>query len=574
MGRRGKKKQQAPEIRQATFKFRRGVTVGSVVAETDGTFLADAFLDTGHLSVLRDTANPKSVVVGRTGAGKSALLLKLEETEERAIRIRPGNLSLRYLNNSTIIPYLTKIGVRLDPFYQLLWRHVFVMELIRRHYGLDDEGAATNFLQRISTFVARNTSAKKRRALDYFKNWNPRFWCESDIRVKEITDRLKESVSAEMGGELDLGIAQITGKVNAEVASDKTVSQEIVARAQRVVDKVSLRAIEDGLDIVREDVLGDAQKRYYVIIDDLDKNWIEIDYAYDLIDALLDVVADFAAIPRVKIVVALRTNIIEALHSRREKQRQQREKHKNLFMEVRWTPKQLVDMMDERLIKHVRGSYGGDLDLAHVLPPPRGKQQISTVDYMLRRTFNRPRDLIDFVNECLAIAADRDVKQVSWKVLGDAEMRYSTTRLRALADEWYDNHAGIEEAVQTLRGLPPTFTVGGLDANRLQALISDGKQMHDAGKSDPTSIPLMCYLLASRDLDFDHIWLALVPILFQVSAIGIKPGPESKVQFADELPVFPTELLTREVQLSVHPALYRGLQIKDVDFDAGRAGET
>src|SRR5689334_20669901 len=102
--------------KQASFAFRKGVTVGNIEAELDG-YLREAFIDRGDLGILQDTRSPKSIVVGRTGAGKSALLLQLEHSREHVIRIRPDALSLQYLSNSTILPNLAKIGIRLDLFY-------------------------------------------------------------------------------------------------------------------------------------------------------------------------------------------------------------------------------------------------------------------------------------------------------------------------------------------------------------------------------------------------------------------------------------------------------------------------
>ena len=87
---------------------------------------------------------------------------------------------------------------------------------------------------------------------------------------------------------------------------------------------------------------------------------------------LLDAVGEFAEIPNVNVVVAMRRNIVDALHANRGKQRQQREKHKNLFTEVRWTRLQLVKMLDSRLALLVRREFGGNITMGCCRNPADG----------------------------------------------------------------------------------------------------------------------------------------------------------------------------------------------------------
>jgi hypothetical protein len=59
------------------YVFRRNSSVGAMDAESDEKFLRDCFFDTGDLPALVDCGDPKRIVVGRVGAGKSALLSRL-----------------------------------------------------------------------------------------------------------------------------------------------------------------------------------------------------------------------------------------------------------------------------------------------------------------------------------------------------------------------------------------------------------------------------------------------------------------------------------------------------------------
>src|SRR5207244_2190724 len=108
------------------------------------------------LDVVRDCANPACIIVGRTGAGKTALILRLRDLEEHAISIEPENLSLQYLSNSTILPQVESLGVNLGLFYKLLWRHIFAVELIKAKYSLRTEAQNRSFLERTWEYFSKD----------------------------------------------------------------------------------------------------------------------------------------------------------------------------------------------------------------------------------------------------------------------------------------------------------------------------------------------------------------------------------------------------------------------------------
>ncbi|MCM8854572.1 MAG: hypothetical protein LC541_02925 [Candidatus Thiodiazotropha sp.] len=61
-------------VNEETFCFSRHDDIGAAAAEDDSEYLGPCHVDTGDLEVILNPDNPKRVVVGRTGAGKSALL--------------------------------------------------------------------------------------------------------------------------------------------------------------------------------------------------------------------------------------------------------------------------------------------------------------------------------------------------------------------------------------------------------------------------------------------------------------------------------------------------------------------
>jgi len=123
-----------------TFRFKNTDQIGAAGAEED-EFLSNCFVDTGYLSLLENLKDHRQIVLGRTGSGKSALLLTFAETKkEHVITISPEALALTYVSNSTILGFFSNLGVNLDPFFKLLWRHVLTIEILSHYFSKHEKG--------------------------------------------------------------------------------------------------------------------------------------------------------------------------------------------------------------------------------------------------------------------------------------------------------------------------------------------------------------------------------------------------------------------------------------------------
>src|ERR1035437_4539206 len=265
------------------FRFRRNASIGAAAAEEDDRFLAECFVDTGDLATLMDCADPRRVILGRTGIGKSALLSRVA-AHKNAILISPESLSFNYLANSLILQFFAEAGVKLDLFFTLLWRHVFTVELLKTRYGITNEATKLTFLDRIRENVARNR--KKERAIKYLLQWGDKFWEPTEYRIKEITGRIEKDLEAKAGLKepmLELG-ASGAAKLTREEKS------EIVQRGQAVINEIQIRELTDVVEFLNEDIFDDPQRHYYVVIDKLDENWIDDRFRYLLIRSLIETV--------------------------------------------------------------------------------------------------------------------------------------------------------------------------------------------------------------------------------------------------------------------------------------------
>lgn len=322
------------------FRFKALDTIGALDAEEDQAFLDSCFKDTGAIDVLRNCADARGVIVGRTGTGKTALLLRLQRIEERVIEVPPESLALAYVSNSTILRFLEELGVKLDIFFKLLWRHVFTVELLKKHFRIQREEDKASFAMKLKNLFK---DKKHSRALEYLETWGKSFWEETEYRIREVTTTLEEQLRANVGEQLkSLGIPISAGAAR-NVKEEQRA--EIVQRAQKVVNSVQIRQLSDILELI-DSVLEDPQKRYYIVIDRLDEDWIEEALRYRLIRALVETCRDFRRIRNAKIIVALRLDLLDRVFRLTRDPGFQEEKYESMYMSVNWSKEQLKDLLD------------------------------------------------------------------------------------------------------------------------------------------------------------------------------------------------------------------------------------
>lgn len=125
---------------------RPGLNVGAMSAEDDDIYLSHCLVTTAAMDQIKDMGSPKCIALGRTGSGKSAIMIFLEKTEDNVIRINPESLSMNYISNSDILGFFENLNIKLDVFYQLIWRHVLAVELLKVKKKLVDEQTSRNFI--------------------------------------------------------------------------------------------------------------------------------------------------------------------------------------------------------------------------------------------------------------------------------------------------------------------------------------------------------------------------------------------------------------------------------------------
>lgn len=248
--------------------LRRGMSVGQMSAEQDQKLLSVCFVETGQPSQICDIDNPKAIVLGRTGSGKSALLIHVRDAEENVSCIDPEDLSLNFVSNSTIIRYFEDLGVDLNVFYQLLWRHVLVVELLKLKKEFYDQESAKKWFAGV--YNALNRNPKRRAALEYLTRFSSQFWLDTEKRIREVVTKIEDSLETQIG----MNAEAFKQKIQANIkSSDKRSNQEtaeFLQKAQKVVNDVQIQELSELLNFLAEDIFDDKKATYYLFIDDLD----------------------------------------------------------------------------------------------------------------------------------------------------------------------------------------------------------------------------------------------------------------------------------------------------------------
>lgn len=521
----------------------------------DKQFLLESFVDNGELEILLNVNDPRCIILGRTGSGKTALLERIRSCEDRVIQIEPENLALNYVSNNEVLKFFIKAGVDMDLFFRLLWRHIFAVEILRSHYRITNEQDQENFLHNILQKFTRDRS--KQEAIEYLRTWGGNFWKDSEYRVQEITQKFQNDLTRAISGTLSGQIPTLgEGGIELKAENVKSLTQEqkgeVVKRGQEVVDQVQIKTLSKVIGMLEKDLLDDKKKRYYVSIDRLDENWINDEFRYQLIRALLETVRDFNhSIENVKILAAIREDLLDRVFRFTRSPGYQEEKYTSMYLTLSWRRPNLESLLDLRVNQIIREQYTSEpVKLRDLFPSTINR--IDPLSYFLDRTMYRPRDAIMFFNECIKAAEGK--AKFTQSSIAQAEPIYSQNRLRALADEWSVDYPNLIELTFFLRKMPVRFRANELVdelGDKMLAFLTNGPNKQD-----------VIFEIMTQKFEGDDFWgfaQEMLKILYRVGVVGLKPESFASVQWAHfHQKLFTLEILPDAI-VEVHPAFWRVL---------------
>ncbi len=511
----------------AAFRLRPTDLIGFAGAEEDSEFLSGCFVDTGALAILENPEDNRIIVQGRTGAGKTALVLKLKDRHPgRVLILSAESLALAHVSNSTVIRFFDDLGVNLDPFFKLLWRHVLTVELLKTEFAGSAPEAVRGFWD---TLTGRLRGSNRRvnggeEAISYLRNWGEKFWETTDRRVREVTSKIERDLSLEAAAKM--GEMFEIRPLAARKLTDETRT-ELAERGQRIVADAQVEDLSRALDVLNG-LLSDKQKHYYLVVDRLDEKWVDDKIRYRLILALLGAAKEFIRVRNAKVVVCLRRDLVERVFRLTRSAGDQEEKYQSLYLPVVWTQRHLLEVLDRRVTQLVRSRYSGSEVVGYRDLLPKNVKGMPIDDFIGTRA-RRPRDVIAFFNAC--IRAGADAQKLSVDRLRNAEGEYSKDRFRALGDEWEADYPGLLDAAQVLlRGRPASFKLDSLPRQLLEDLAL--RLALDSPEGKLGSAARQC---AEAFMGWEAFRNHCFDVFYRVGLVGLKVDRSQVASWADEL---------------------------------------
>ncbi|MBK5516783.1 P-loop ATPase, Sll1717 family [Pseudomonas sp. TH10] len=359
------------------------ISWGDDSAEKD-THLLKYFVSSDSFRRLAERT--KSIVIGRKGAGKSALLTKLSQVFEgegsHVIRLAPKYNSIRTILNDVDLAN----GFGQEIFFQHTWLRQIYLDVLCS-IGHESKGGLSSGSMEFARSVAVQ---QNRTSKDLVEN------------IADILGRVKVKV-----GEL--------GEFGLQLENELRSVAEVDSLEHHV-----LQLLQEGIKVV-------------VMVDDLDLGWDNSSTANNMLLGLLSAVSYIGALSDgLHPVVFLREDVYSILLGKT----QHSDKYRNVER-LRWSQDALVEMLEARInFNREQDGLRAEDDVFYSVFP----RQVGTTNsnnWLIERTLSRPRELIQLARYYTE-AVDGDLP--SDQALKSSENDYSNWKLEDLCAEYSNQY--------------------------------------------------------------------------------------------------------------------------------------
>lgn len=231
-----------------------------------------------------------------------------------------------------------------------------------------------------------------------------------------------------------------------------------------------------------------------------------------------------------RIVIFLRTEIYDSLRF------DDKDKFRAFEVSIRWDKQGLRNLVSERL--------PGTVTADDIFEPSRMRGGQLPFDYILSRTFQRPREVLQFLTLCAAVPHPTQTEIAPADILA-AEETFSSWKVEDLKQENANSTPQFSSLIESLRqGVHRYETIGALER-----LLAD---------KAPDAV---------RDLGLREC----LELLFRNSVIGVRLGDSGPLRFVSTDPGLH---LPTSGAVYIHRALFRGLNLREARRAADGAKTT
>jgi hypothetical protein len=384
-------------------------------------------------SVARGLTN---ILIGNRGSGKSAIFQVLAARERRAgkivVEIKPEDYSYNIFRQNLkteIEGSWEKQGA-----YTVAWKYILYVTVMKE-------------------ISERHTNIKTK-------------------SIKRIKEYLRDNQVGSQDGILDRLLSYMK-----RIEEIKIVDSGFKAAALHQI--YSLEEIHDLLN----DLANLCESRnVLVFVDELDQGWDASDNARQFVAGLFRAAISVNTLTtnNLRVLISLRRELYDNIPEIFE----DAQKVRDLFRFVEWDEAGLRRMIEKR-IQTVLPRPGWNqpyrtIDWYTIFPATMGEQRQDSFSYIIDRTLYRPRELIQFCNQCLE-EAPTDAEVLDQETIAKAERIYSRDRAQDIAAEYRFQYPGLGEIFETFRAKPCVINREDIELHCLE--ITAGQKVYPTADS-------------------------------------------------------------------------------------------
>lgn len=403
------------------------INVGKISAERDND-LSKYFYDNGVLErVIKDKSS--FLVLGRKGAGKTAVFKYLAENKEKYINSNDILVSLSFDDyNWSIHSLLIDQNKAESLTYRQSWRFVMLVECVKSY---------REWYKTKNKKIPEKIERTNRLLEKLFDSPIPSISKLVGRKLLSITSiKLpKGGIDLENG---DLDSVEISGgEVSFEdVKKDKSLQQHLSENIENLI-----KNIENSIEY-----LGNDAPNIYMCFDKVDEAWDDVSFDLSkrviagLVSAGDSVSAHYKG--RIRPIIFLREDIFDVLSL--NDANKLREDCGEL---LHWTKTSLSNLLLHRLNYFALAADAGTIEnIDNLFDKKEMRQRTKPLNYLLKRTMMRPRDLISIMGKTIETMKDKaddpfaderiTFENLEAEAIYQAEPSYSDWLRKELIDEW------------------------------------------------------------------------------------------------------------------------------------------
>lgn len=500
------------------------INVGKVSAERD-ELLTHYFYDNGVLKSVIDS--PSSfLVLGRKGAGKTAVFKYLSENKNRFIDADDVLIPLSFEDyNWNIHSLLTDKNKAESMAYKQSWKFVVLIECVKAYRNWFNE-----------------KNLKVPPVIDKANKLLEKLFDSPVPSISTLVGRKLLSLSGIKlpGGGFDLENGDIDsvevsgGEVSFEsVKHDATLQQHLSENIENII-----RYLDGAIHS-----LNGVFPTVYICFDRVDEAWDEVSFESSkrVIAGLVAASDSLSAQYKGKIrpIVFLREDIFDVLSINDANKLRE-----DCGALLHWGKTSLSDLMLHRINYYARKIGVSNIeDIDEMFDRKEMRQRTKPLNYLIKRTMMRPRDLISIMGRTIQTMKDKAddpfaeekiiYESLEAESIYEAEPGYSEWLKQELIDEW-----GVQKPI--IRDL----------FNALQNNATTNFTKADLTRE-----------LANLNLNTDHGEITSnLRFLFENSIIGFKLGESKEWRFKC---FYPAQGFLDSVEYRVHEGLVRALNLRE-----------